>query len=89
MVADIVKETPRVRTLVLDVSDWPGHRAGQHADVRLTTDDGYQARRSYSIALSPEHVQLAPTIERLQDSEDSPYAQTYYTWVMGSSFADR
>ena len=46
-------ETNRVKTLALDVQDWPGHRAGQHVDVRLTADDGYQAQRSYSIASRP------------------------------------
>ncbi|HEY9226797.1 MAG TPA: hypothetical protein VIP11_09135, partial [Gemmatimonadaceae bacterium] len=46
-------ETPRARTLVLDVPEWPGHRAGQHVDVRLVAEDGYQAQRSYSIASPP------------------------------------
>jgi len=72
-VVDIISETPRVRTLVLDVSDWPGHRAGQHVDVRLTAEDGYQAQRSYSIASPPEDRHLALTIERLDDGEVSPY----------------
>ena len=49
-----VDETPRVRTLELDVPGWAGHRAGQHLDVRLTAEDGYQAERSYSIASAPE-----------------------------------
>ena len=39
---------------MLDAPDWPGHRAGQHVDVRLTAEDGYQAQRSYSIASAPE-----------------------------------
>src|SRR5947207_3570600 len=72
-VVDVVTETPRARTLILDVSDWPGHRAGQHVDVRLTADDGYQAQRSYSIASAPEGGQLALTVERLDDGEVSPY----------------
>ena len=42
------------KSIVLDVPDWPGHRAGQHVDVRLTAEDGYQAQRSYSIASAPE-----------------------------------
>ena len=50
----VVEETPRARTLVLDVPDWPGHRAGQHLDLRLTAEDGYQAQRSYSISSAPE-----------------------------------
>jgi ferredoxin-NADP reductase len=53
-VSDVIDETPRTRTLVLDVPGWPGHRAGQHLDVRLTGDDGYQAQRSYSISSAPE-----------------------------------
>ena len=65
-------ETPRVRTLVVDVPGWSGHRAGQHVDVRLTAEDGYQAERSYSIASAPGEP-LALTVERLDDGEVSPY----------------
>ena len=72
-VLETISETPRTRTLVLDVPGWPGHRAGQHVDVRLTADDGYQAQRSYSIASAPEDSHLALTIERLEDGEVSPY----------------
>lgn len=72
-VIDVVPETPRTRTLVLDVPEWPGHRAGQHVDVRLTAEDGYQAERSYSIASAPEARRLALTIERLEDGEVSTY----------------
>ena len=71
-VADTVTEAPRVRTLILDVDGWPGHRAGQHVDVRLTAEDGYQAERSYSIASAPEEPP-ALTVERLDDGEVSPY----------------
>jgi ferredoxin-NADP reductase len=71
-VTDTVTETPRVRTLILDVSGWPGHRAGQHVDVRLTAEDGYQAERSYSVASAPEDPP-ALTVERLDDGEVSPY----------------
>jgi ferredoxin-NADP reductase len=67
-----VTETPTVRTLVLDVPGWPGHRAGQHVDVRLTAEDGYQAERSYSIASAPGDPP-ALTVERLEDGEVSPY----------------
>jgi len=65
-------ETPRVRTLRLQADGWPGHRAGQHLDVRLTAEDGYQAFRSYSIATAPDD-ELAITVERLDDGEVSPY----------------
>ena len=70
---DVVRETPRTRTLVLDVPEWPGHRAGQHVDVRLTAEDGYQAERSYSIASPPEDARLSLTVEELADGEVSPY----------------
>jgi ferredoxin-NADP reductase len=72
-VSDVIDETPRTRTLVLDVPGWPGHRAGQHLDVRLTGDDGYQAQRSYSVASAPEDTHLAITVERIEDGEVSPY----------------
>lgn len=69
----MIQETPRVRTIVLDVPDWPGHRAGQHVDVRLTAEDGYQAQRSYSIASAPEHQRVALAVELIDDGEVSPY----------------
>jgi ferredoxin-NADP reductase len=71
-VAEVVDETPRVRTIVLDVPDWPGHRAGQHLDIRLTAEDGYRAEREYSIASAPGEP-VAITVERLEDGEVSPY----------------
>jgi ferredoxin-NADP reductase len=71
-VEDVVEETPRVRTIVLDVPDWSGHRAGQHIDVRLTAEDGYRAEREYSIASAPGEP-VAITVERLDDGEVSPY----------------
>ena len=69
----VVPETPRTTTLELDVPGWPGHRAGQHVDIRLTAEDGYQAERSYSIASAPDGERIALTIERLDDGEVSPY----------------
>ncbi len=66
-------ETRGVRTLALDVPVWPGHRAGQHVDVRLVAEDGYKAERSYSIASAPEDASVALTVERLDDGEVSPY----------------
>ena len=65
-------ETSRVRTLVLDSPEWAGHRAGQHVDVRLTAEDGYQAERSYSLASAPGEPPSI-TVERLDDGEVSPY----------------
>lgn len=72
-VLDVRVETARTRTLLLDVAGWPGHRAGQHVDVRLTAEDGYSTERSYSIASAPEDAHLALTIERLEEGEVSPY----------------
>jgi ferredoxin-NADP reductase len=69
---DAVQETPRVRTLVLEPDGWTGHRAGQHVDVRLTAEDGYQAERSYSIASAPGQ-RLEITVEELDEGEVSPY----------------
>jgi ferredoxin-NADP reductase len=68
-----VDETSHAKTLVLDVPDWPGHEAGQHLDVRLTAEDGYQTERSYSIASPPEEARVAITVERIDDGEVSPY----------------
>jgi ferredoxin-NADP reductase len=70
---EAVAETPHVKTLVFDVPGWPGHSAGQHVDVRLTAEDGYQAERSYSIASAPDSMRVALTVQRLEDGEVSPY----------------
>ena len=68
------QETPRVKTITLAVPDWTGHRPGQHVDVRLTAEDGYQAERSYSIASAPQEARhLALTVERIEGGEVSPY----------------
>jgi ferredoxin-NADP reductase len=72
-VGEVVVETPRTKSLVLEVPEWEGHRAGQHVDIRLTAPDGYQAQRSYSIASAPEDERLVLTVDRLDDGEVSPY----------------
>lgn len=72
-VVDVVTETPRVKTIAFEVAGWAGHRPGQHVDVRLTADDGYQAQRSYSIASVEEGTRVELTVERLEDGEVSPY----------------
>jgi ferredoxin-NADP reductase len=67
-------ETATARTIALEVPDWPGHLAGQHADVRLTASDGYSAVRSYSIASAPNSEgRVEVTVERLPNGEVSPY----------------
>jgi ferredoxin-NADP reductase len=76
LVGTVTETTPETATAVtirLDVPDWPGHRAGQHVDVRLTAEDGYQAQRSYSIASAPGSEQLELTVVRIDDGEVSPY----------------
>ncbi len=72
-VVDTVEETAGVKTIIFDVPGWPGHRAGQHVDVRLTAEDGYQAERSYSIASAPDGSRIELTVESLGDGEVSPY----------------
>ena len=75
-VAETIVETARTTTLRLDVSSWPGHRAGQHVDVRLTAEDGYQAQRSFSIASPPGADRLDLTVVRFDEGEVSPYLAT-------------
>ena len=70
---EAVPETPRAKTLRFAVPGWPGHRAGQHVDVRLTAEDGYQAQRSYSIASPPEEPRVVLTVERVEGGEVSPF----------------
>jgi ferredoxin-NADP reductase len=72
-IVEIRQETARVKSLILDVPDWTTHLAGQHVDVRLTAEDGYQTQRSYSIASPPEDKYLMLTVERIEDGEVSPY----------------
>jgi ferredoxin-NADP reductase len=72
-VVELIDETAATRSIVLDLPDWTGHRAGQHVDVRLTAPDGYQAERSYSIASAPEDPHVVLTVERIEDGEVSPY----------------
>jgi ferredoxin-NADP reductase len=72
-VAGVIEETPRVRSLTLDCPGWEGHRPGQHVDVRLTAADGYQAQRSYSIAVPTDGERVTITVERVEEGEVSPY----------------
>jgi ferredoxin-NADP reductase len=74
-VVELVDETAKTKSIMLDPepADWAGHVAGQHVDVRLTAEDGYQAQRSYSIGSGPEDEHLLLTVERLDDGEVSPY----------------
>jgi hypothetical protein len=71
-VNEIVIETPRVKSLLLRVTGWQGHLPGQHVDIRLTAEDGYQAQRSYSIASPPENDLLILTVERVASMNSAP-----------------
>jgi ferredoxin-NADP reductase len=66
-------ETPTGRSITLDVPGWPGNIAGQHVDVRLTAEDGYQATRSYSLASAGSLPQIQLAVDKLPDGEVSPY----------------
>jgi ferredoxin-NADP reductase len=72
-VIEVVPETPSTKSLLLEVPEWEGHKAGQHVDVRLTAPDSYQTQRSYSIASAPENESLMLTVDRLDDGEVSIY----------------
>ena len=73
-VVTVVRETPRVKTFTLQLSRWIPHLPGQHYDIRLTAEDGYQAQRSYSVASAPEQAgQIALTVEWIEDGEVSAY----------------
>ena len=67
VVVDLIEETPHAKTIVLEVPDWPGRVAGQHVDIRLTAEDGYQTERSYSIGSLPEQSAVELTVERIDD----------------------
>ena len=72
-VADIVDENPTVCSIVFDCPGWTGHLAGQHIDIRLTAEDGYQAQRSYSISTPDDGERLTITVESVDDGEVSPF----------------
>jgi ferredoxin-NADP reductase len=72
-VSGLFEETSRAKTILLGVPGWPGHVAGQHVDVRLTAEDGYQTERSFSIASAPEQSMVELTVERIDGGEVSPY----------------
>jgi ferredoxin-NADP reductase len=72
-VIELIWETTHVRSIVLEVPDWPGHRPGQHVDVRLNGSDGRQAQRSYAVASAPEDGYVVLTVEEVDGGEVSPY----------------
>ncbi|MGI8517145.1 MAG: ferredoxin reductase [Acidimicrobiia bacterium] len=72
-VVELIDETETVKSIVFDCPDWRGHLPGQHVDIRLTAEDGYQAQRSYSIASPPTGEKIVVTVELVEDGEVSPY----------------
>ena len=73
-VTAIRPETPRVQSFTLRLPDFTPHLAGQHYDLRLTAEGGYQAERSYSVASPPEQTgEIELTVELLADGEVSGY----------------
>lgn len=72
-VAAVTQETPNARRIVLDVPTWPGNDPGQHLDLRLTAEDGYQASRSYSVASAGEGTQVVLAVDRVEGGEVSPF----------------
>ena len=73
-VSNIKPETAKVKSFTLTLPVWVPHRAGQHYDIRLTAEDGYQTQRSYSIASEPERAdEVDITVERINDGEVSTY----------------
>jgi len=72
-VSDTRQETPNARRIVLEIPDWPGNEAGQHLDIRLTAEDGYQASRSYSIASSGDARSIELAVDRVPSGEVSPF----------------
>ncbi len=87
-VTEVRDETPSVKTLTLSLPDWMPHLAGQHYDLRLTAQDGYQAQRSYSIASDPTRQgEIALTVERIEDGEVSTFLHDVL--VVGDRFEVR
>ena len=72
-VREVIVETSRVKSLRLQVDGWQGDLPGQHVDIRLTAEDGYQAQRTYSIASPPEDEFVTLTVQRVENGEVSPY----------------
>jgi ferredoxin-NADP reductase len=65
--------TPSARVLHLSVPGWPGSEAGQHVDIRLTAEDGYQAERSYSLGSSGDGQTIELAVDEIPEGEVSPY----------------
>lgn len=72
-VTEVIEATPSARVLRLQVPGWPGSEAGQHVDIRLTAEDGYQAVRSYSMASYGPSETIELGVDEVPEGEVSPY----------------
>ncbi|HEY5980878.1 MAG TPA: ferredoxin reductase [Microlunatus sp.] len=72
-VVSVTAATEHARMIVLEVPGWPGNQPGQHLDLRLTADDGYQAVRSYSIASFGPGSLVELGVDEYAAGEVSPY----------------
>ncbi len=73
-VVSIAVETPTVKSFTFAFGTPIRHLPGQHYEIRLTGENGYQAARLYSaasVAAGDNHLQL--TIALLPGGEISPY----------------
>ena len=72
-VLDSIPATAHARILRIAAPGWPGSLPGQHVDVRLTAEDGYQAVRSYSLGLAGTDDVIELGVDEVPDGEVSPY----------------
>jgi ferredoxin-NADP reductase len=72
-VVETIAANSHARILTLSVPGWPGSLPGQHVDVRLTAEDGYQAVRSYSLGLAGAGETIELGVDEVPDGEVSPY----------------
>ena len=86
---EFIDETARVRSIVLDRPEWPGHLPGQHIDLRLTAEDGYQAQRSYSIAAPADGGRVVVTVEQVDKGEVSAFLRRTSGLATASNSGDR
>lgn len=63
-----------VKSLTFKVENWEKPQAGQHYNIKLTSEDGYSAERDYSLASTPEDKGIVELgIQLIEDGEVSPY----------------
>jgi len=74
VVEKIIVESPMVKSFYFHAPHELHHLAGQHYELRLTAENGYQATRVYSVASASNGDSLLQlTIMNVPDGEVSPY----------------